>query len=111
MRAHTILPTKAPMPEVTPIASAPQNVTRMAPGTILAPPVRAASAPKHARNSRDVAETAINRRAEGAEAVTMSGMQAPKEKLAADASAAWIGRASSVAEMPSSSQREIPVGG
>lgn len=55
--AHTTVPNKAPTPAVIPMASAPQNVTRIAPGKISAPPARAASAPSSARKSSEVPDT------------------------------------------------------
>jgi Mg2+-importing ATPase len=55
--AHIIVPNKAPTPAVMPIASAPQNVTRVAPGIISAPPARAANAPSNARKSSEVPDT------------------------------------------------------
>jgi hypothetical protein len=76
------------MPEVTPIASSPQNVTRIAPALTLAPPVRAANAPKSARKSKDVPDTKMISLACGAKAVTTRGRAAPTAKLPADANAA-----------------------
>jgi P-type Mg2+ transporter len=55
--AHTTVPNKAPTPAVIPIASAPQNVTRIAPGIMSAPPARAANAPSSARKSSEVPDT------------------------------------------------------
>jgi hypothetical protein len=55
--AHITVPNKAPTPAVMPIASAPQNVTRVAPGIISAPPARAANAPSNARKSSEVPDT------------------------------------------------------
>src|SRR5207253_1445331 len=46
-----------PTPIVIPIARAPQNVTRVAPRNIFAPPTRVASKPKHARKPREVPAT------------------------------------------------------
>ena len=103
MTVYKIRPNKAPMPVVTAIASTPQNATRMAPVTILAPPMRAASVPRPIRHSSEPVETKIIRSAWGAIAVTKSGTAAPAAKLAAEASAAWIGRAFRASEMPSSS--------
>jgi hypothetical protein len=73
---------------VTPIANAPQNVTRIAPGIIRAPPARAANAPRTAKDSSELTDTATVSDPLGISAVTRRGMAAPTEKLAADASAA-----------------------
>lgn len=53
------------------MARAPQNVTRAAAGTTLAPPARAATAPRPARKSSAVTETQAIRRASAATAVTV----------------------------------------
>jgi len=82
------VPNKTPMPAVMPMASAPQKVTRITLGVTLAPPARAANAPKSARKISDVPDTEIIRVAAGARAETMSGMTAPTAKLLADANAA-----------------------
>ena len=63
--SHTTAPNRATAPAVTPIASAPQKVTRIAPGAILAPPVRAATAPRHASTRSDAAGTAKRELASG----------------------------------------------
>ena len=102
--AYTTVPNKTPTPAVIPIASPPQNVTRIVLGATFAPPARAASAPKSARESSEVPATKIIRLAAGAAALTMRGMAAPRAKQLADASAAWVGRALSVSDMPSSSR-------
>jgi len=86
--AHATVPTTAPMPAVSAIAAAPQKVTRIAPIVTPAPPARAASPPRSARNSSEVPETIGIRPAVGARAVAMSGMAAPTPKLPADANAA-----------------------
>jgi hypothetical protein len=70
------------------MANAPQNETRIALGMTLAPPARAANAPKSARKNSEVPDTKILRLASGANAVMKSGMAAPTAKLLADASAA-----------------------
>src|ERR1700722_17625627 len=105
---HTIVPNTAPTPAVTPIANAPQNVTRIAPTVTFAPPAPAANAPKRARNTSDVPGTTIIKPDVGAMAVTKRGAAAPTAKLLAEANAAWIGRAWSVSEMPSSSRACAP---
>ena len=55
--AYTTVPNKTSTPAVIPIASAPQNVTRIVLGATFAPPARAASAPKSARKSSEVPAT------------------------------------------------------
>jgi len=102
------VPNHVPTPAVTAIASAPQNVTRTAATAMRAPPARAAIAPRIARNTSDSAQTSAITRSGGANAVTTSGSAAPAAKLAAEASAAWIGRGFSVSEMPSSSRACAP---
>src|SRR5260221_3765355 len=106
--AHTTVPKSAPTPAVTPIASAPQNVTRMAPVDIPAPPARAASAPSTARKSSDDAATMTIRCVSDAAIATASGRAPPMAELAADASAAWSGRAWRAVVMPSSSRAWAP---
>jgi mannan endo-1,4-beta-mannosidase len=57
MFSQTAVPNSAPTPAVTAIASAPQNVTRIAPAATLAPPTRAAIPPRSARKNKDVPDT------------------------------------------------------
>jgi len=57
MTFHGEIPNSAPTPAVTAIASAPQNVTRIAPPATLAPPARAAIPPSSARKNKDVPDT------------------------------------------------------
>ena len=45
------VPNSAPTPAVSAMARAPQNVTRIAPSVMPAPPARAANAPRSARNN------------------------------------------------------------
>jgi hypothetical protein len=73
-------PNKAPTAAVIPMASAPQNVTRVAPGRAPAPPTRAATAPRIARKARDVPDTHTITAAAGAMAVVASGRSAPTAK-------------------------------
>ena len=54
---YTAVPNALPIAAVAAIASAPQNVTRTAPRTTLAPPARAARAPSSARKSSESAAT------------------------------------------------------
>lgn len=63
--AHTTVPNNAPMPAVTAMASAPQNVTRIAPTATPAPPARAANPPRSTRNTSEVPETRGIRPASG----------------------------------------------
>jgi hypothetical protein len=83
--AHGTVPNSDPTPAVNAPASAPQNVTRIAPIVTPAPPAYAANPP---RNASDVPETRGIRPAPEAMTVTKRGMAAPTAKLSADASAA-----------------------
>jgi hypothetical protein len=60
----------------------------MAPVVTLAPPTRAASPPRMARNTSEVAETTGIRLDAVTTAAASSGMAAPTAKLAAEVSAA-----------------------
>src|ERR1017187_2900897 len=64
------------------MASAPQNVTRIAPTVSPAPPARAANPPRSARNNSEVPETRGIKPAAGTMAVTKRGMAAPNSKAA-----------------------------
>jgi len=57
MAIYTAVPNSAPTPAVIAMASAPQNVTRIAPNVTPAPPTRAAKAPRSARKNSEVPET------------------------------------------------------
>src|SRR6516165_7470045 len=85
---HGADPKSAPAPVVTAIASAPQNVTRVAPLITLAPPSDAAHAPSAARKSREAPATTGIRRACGAKMTAKRGIIAPTAKLAAEDRAA-----------------------
>src|SRR5678815_5531232 len=85
---QTTVPKSDPTPAVIAMASAPQNVTRMAPFHTPAPPTPAAMPPRSARNRSDVPETSGINRATGVTTATSKGRAAPTAKLAADASAA-----------------------
>ena len=85
---YITVPNRVPTPAVTAMASAPQNVTRIAPTVTPAPPARAANPPRSARNANEVHETRGIRLVSGVNAVTRSGMAAPTAKLPADANAA-----------------------
>jgi hypothetical protein len=102
--AYTSVPNIAPTALVTLIAKAPQKRTRIKPMVMLAPPVRADSAPRTARKTREAATTEEIKPALGAKAAVNRGMAAPMVKLAADARAACSGPAFRVSVIPSSSR-------
>src|SRR5674476_54530 len=78
------VPKSFPMPAVSAIARAPQNVTRSVARRILAPPARAPIAPSTARKAKDAADT-MGTSALAGDTTTMSnGMTAPTENDAAD---------------------------
>ena len=85
---HEAVPNSDPTPAVSAMASAPQNVTRIAPIVTPAPPARAAKPPRSARNTSEDPETKGINIAGGTVAVTRRGMAAPTAKQAADANAA-----------------------
>ena len=85
---YATVPNKVPTAAVTPMASAPQNVTRIAPTLTLAPPTRAANPPRIARNTSEVPATTGIRLDPETKATANSGMAAPTAKLAADVNAA-----------------------
>jgi hypothetical protein len=70
------------------MASAPRNVTRVAPTVTLAPPTRAANPPSIARNTSEVPETTGIKLDSELMATASSGVTAPTAKLAADVNAA-----------------------
>ena len=81
-----------------------QKVTRMVARRMFAPPAFAPIAPRTARKASDATET-IGTSALPGDTITISnGMAAPNENIAAEASAAWTGRAAVISEMPSSSR-------
>ena len=86
--AHAAVPNSHPTPAVRAIASAPQNVTRIAPIVTPAPPARAANPPRNARNTSDVTEMRMIKLAGGAITVTRRGIAAPVAKETAEANAA-----------------------
>src|SRR6187549_1807724 len=88
-----ITPKSQPTAEVTPMARAPQNVTRAAPAVAGAPPALAARAPRPASDSNDVAVTTGVNIDTGAMAAVSTGSAAPMANVAADAAAACSGRA------------------
>src|ERR1019366_6704178 len=68
--AHATVPNSDPTPAVSAMASAPQNVTRIAPIVTLAPPAGAATPLRSARNTSEVPETRGINPAAGAMTVT-----------------------------------------
>ena len=70
------------------MARAPQNVTLPAARHMPAPPAPAPSAPSAARNSNELAETAIANPCGGQAKAMHSGKAAPAAKVAAEVSAA-----------------------
>ena len=90
------------------MAAAPQNVTRIVAGNIVAPPDRAPTAPSMARKISDAAETVIIIIDMGVRNVASSGSAAPTENVAADVTAACTGRADTISEIPSSSSIWVP---
>jgi hypothetical protein len=73
-----------------------------------APPVLAPRNPKTARKISDPAETIRIRRLDGDASTSASGAAAPAENVAAEVSAAWIGLAAVISDMPSSSRACAP---
>ena len=64
--------------------------------------------PSTARNNSELPETTHISADAGTSTTTISGKAAPTENVAADAIAAWTGRAVSISEMPSSSRACAP---
>ena len=105
---QTTVPTIAPIPAVIAIARAPQKVTRNIGFKISAPPVLAPRNPSKARNRSDPVETMGISRFDGESRTSARGAAAPTENVAADVSAAWIGLAVVISEIPSSSRACAP---
>src|SRR5271165_2650470 len=101
---QTALPTRAPMPAVTAIATAPQKPTRNAGRTIFAPPSHAPSAPSASKKTRAAVETASIVVPGGDRNAARVGSTAPTEKAAADAKAARMAFAPASSVRPSSSR-------
>src|SRR5450756_176864 len=97
------VPNNFPMPAVSAIAKAPQNVTRTVARRTLAPPARAPIAPRTARKPKDAADTSGTSAPAGDTTTMSKGMAAPTENDAAEVSAACTGRAVVISEIPSSS--------
>jgi hypothetical protein len=108
-RPHTTVPNSVPTPAVSAIASAPQNVTRIAPLVALAPPTKAANPPNIARKTSDAPATSGTRYASGAIVTASKGkaarprMSRPTRVPPARASA------TSSSEVPSSSRARAAV--
>src|SRR5215469_13825755 len=83
------VPNSLPTAAVAAMASAPQNATHRPPTHGDAPPARAASAPRTPRQVSDTPEISNERWLSGARMTTSMGKISPKEKVAADANAAW----------------------
>jgi len=78
---YTTAPNNAPTLAVMPMASTPHRVTRQAPTKTFAPPALAATAPRLARNSRDMPQIhGATDLCSGAMSVTASGNAAPTTK-------------------------------
>lgn len=92
------------MPAVNAMASAPQNVTRMAARHTIAPPAMAPIAPSSARNKSEAPASIGTSRAIGTRNTISKGNAAPQVNVAAYVRAAWIGRAVVISNMPSSSR-------
>ena len=86
--AHAVVPNSISTRLVSAMASAPQNRTRIAPTLTPAPPVRAATHPRSAKNTSEVPENKGIRPSSGAMAVTRTGKATPSAKRAADVNAA-----------------------
>jgi hypothetical protein len=93
VQPQTAVPTKAPMPAVSAIAKAPQNVTRAVALRTFAPPALAPIAPRRPRKPKDAAETIGTSIVAGATTTISNGIAAPTANVAADVRAACTGRA------------------
>src|SRR5262249_38178831 len=100
-RVHMAGPNIAPIAVVIAMARAPQRTTRAAAVPARAPPTFAASHPRIASSASEEPATTGRSVVSGAMATVKSGAAEPTAKLAADASAAWGGRARSISVMPS----------
>ena len=107
-RCYTALPTKAPIPAVKAIASAPQKTTLIVGRRIAAPPVLAPIMPSNPRKTNEPIETTGSNQGDGETSVRTRGAAAPREKVAAEAKAACTGRAVLISEIPSSSRAWAP---
>ena len=81
IRDQTIAPNNRPMPAVMAMAMAPQNLTRTTAVTMLAPPARAPTPPRRARNISEVTDTKTTSAFGGATSTTASGNAAPVAKV------------------------------
>src|SRR6476620_10938665 len=104
LRQPTVVPNSFPTAALIAIARTPQNATRAAPTIADAPPAAAAIAPSAIRQTVETTDTVIARLLNGATRIVKTGTAAPAANEAADATAAWIGRAASSVVRPSSSR-------
>src|SRR5580765_8551340 len=105
---QTMAPNRRPAPAVHAMATAPQKATRTAPRTSEAPPRRAATPPSARRSTSVTATTPGVSAAAGSSAARSAGGAAPAANDAAEATAAWIGRARVSSWIPSSSRAWAP---
>lgn len=85
---YTTVPNSAPTAAVSPVASAPQKVTRTANFITGAPPARAASMPSIVKKIKELPKTVDANRASGATSTVSSGIAAPNANAPAEAKAA-----------------------
>ncbi len=95
---------RAPTPAVSPIASAPQNVTRVTETSNGEPPALAAIRPKSARKESELPARPHMSAEAGSKRTISSGRSAPAAKVPAEAIAACTGLAAKVSDIPSSSR-------
>src|SRR5680860_1137311 len=88
LRNHATTPNIRPTPAVSAIASAPQNVTLIAPIAIDAPPARAAIPPRRARKTKEDAATTEISWLPGTSHAAPNGSAAPTVKVLAEENAA-----------------------
>jgi uncharacterized protein len=100
----TVAPNSFPTVAVASMANTPHTVTLAAPRTMGAPPIQAATVPSAIRQNTDTIATTPTIAPAGASTIVSTGTPAPTAKDAADASAAWSGRAASSSVSPSSSR-------
>jgi hypothetical protein len=88
MPHYVTTPNIRPTPAVSAMASAPQNVTLIAPTVIGAPPARAAIPPRKVRKSREDTATRRMSKLTGTTHATTKGSAAPIVKVPAEENAA-----------------------
>src|SRR6188768_4054570 len=81
---QTTVPKSLPIPAVSAIANAPQNVTRAVARRMFAPPAFAPIAPRRARKPKDAADTMGTRAFAGDTTTIAKGIAAPTENVAAE---------------------------